>query len=55
MNLKTWEATIQQIIDESNQEPTEAGKHRLLTAWRFKLEKEPTLLKPYQSTKSCVR
>jgi hypothetical protein len=48
MNLKIWEATIQQIIDESNQKPTEAGKHRLLTEWRFKLEKEPTLLKPYQ-------
>ncbi len=48
MNLKNWEATIKQIADESNQEPKEAGRHRLLTAWRAKLEKEPTSLKPYQ-------
>jgi hypothetical protein len=48
MNLKNWEATIQQISNESNQEPKEAGKHRILTAWRAKLEKEPTLLKPFQ-------
>jgi hypothetical protein len=48
MNLTIWEATIEQIADESNQEPREAGRHRLLTAWRAKLEKEPTLLKPYQ-------
>ena len=48
MNLKNWENTIQQIADESNQEPKEAGRHRLLIAWRAKLEKEPTLLKPFQ-------
>jgi hypothetical protein len=48
MNLKDWEATIKQIADESNQEPREAGRQRLLTAWRAKLEKEPTLLQPFQ-------
>ena len=48
MNLRTWDATIQQIADESNHEPKEAGKHRVLTAWRSKLEKEPTSLPPFQ-------
>jgi hypothetical protein len=48
MNVNNWEATIKQIADESNREPKEAGKQRLLTAWRAKLEKEPTLLKPFQ-------
>jgi hypothetical protein len=48
MNLKNWELTIQQIADESNHEPKEAGKHKILTAWRAKLEREPTLLKPFQ-------
>ena len=41
MALKDWEAVIQQIVDESNQEPKESGKHRLLVKWRAKLEKEP--------------
>lgn len=48
MNLKAWEATIQQIVDESNHEPNESSKHRILTAWRAKLEKEPTSLLPCQ-------
>ena len=48
MNLKAWEATIQQIVAESNQEPKESSKHRILTAWRAKLEKEPTSLLPFQ-------
>ena len=48
MNLKAWEATIQQIVAESNQEPKESSKHRILTAWRVKLEKEPTSLLPFQ-------
>jgi len=48
MNLKAWEATIQQIADESNHEPNESSKHRILTAWRAKLEKEPTSLLPFQ-------
>jgi hypothetical protein len=48
MQLKDWEVTIQAIVDESNHEPKEAGKHRVLTQWRAKLEKEPTHLPPYQ-------
>jgi hypothetical protein len=43
-----WEATIQQIAVESNREPTEAAKHRVLTAWRAKLQKPPTALQVYQ-------
>jgi hypothetical protein len=48
MNLQTWETTIKQIADESNQQPKEAGKQKVLTAWRAKLEKEPTSLPPFQ-------
>jgi len=48
MNLKAWEATIQQIVAESNHEPREANKQRILSAWRAKLEKEPTSLLPFQ-------
>jgi hypothetical protein len=48
MNLKDWEATIQQIADDSNHEPKESGKQKILTAWRLKLEKEPTCLRPFQ-------
>ena len=48
MNLKAWEATIEQIAAESNHEPKESGKQRVLTAWRAKLEREPTSLPLYQ-------
>jgi hypothetical protein len=48
MNLTNWEATIEQIADESNREPKESARQRLLTAWRAKLEQAPALLKPYQ-------
>jgi hypothetical protein len=48
MNVKNWETTIEQIVAESNQQPEESGRHRLLTAWRARLGQEPTLLKPYQ-------
>jgi hypothetical protein len=44
MNLKDHEATIQQIATESNHEQKEAGQQRILTAWRAKLQKEPTSL-----------
>ena len=43
-----WETIIQRIVDESNHEQKEAGKHRILVEWRAKLEKEPTLLQPFQ-------
>ena len=48
MRLKEWEATIQQIADESNCQAMEAGKQRVLTTWRAKLEKEPTSLQAFQ-------
>jgi hypothetical protein len=48
MNLKNWEVTIKQIADESNRESKESARHKILTAWRAKLEEEPTLLKPFQ-------
>jgi len=48
MNLRNWEPLIQQFIDESIVVLTEAGKQRVLTAWRAKLEKEPTSLKSFQ-------
>ena len=48
MRLKEWEVTIQEIIDECNQEKLERGEGRILKRWRSKLEKEPTLLQPFQ-------
>ncbi len=48
MNLKAWEATIQQIADELSLVPKDTGQQRILTAWRAKLEKEPTSLLPFQ-------
>ena len=48
MNLKLWEATLQQIADEFSLAPKEAAQQRILAAWRAKLEKEPTSLLPYQ-------
>jgi hypothetical protein len=44
MNLKAWEPTIQQIADEFSLASSEAVQHRILTAWRAKLAKEPTSL-----------
>jgi len=46
MRLEEWEVTIQQIIDECNHD--EKGSDRIFKSWRAKLEKEPTLLKPFQ-------
>ena len=48
MALKEWETTIQQIVNESNREPKESGKQRLLVGWRAKLEKEPPHISPHQ-------
>jgi hypothetical protein len=48
MTLKEWDTIIQQIVNESNQEPKEAGKRRLLMKWRVKLEKEPPHLALHQ-------
>jgi hypothetical protein len=46
MRLEESEVTIQKMIDECNQ--GQMGMNKVLMAWRFKLEKEPTLLKPFQ-------
>ena len=46
MRLEEWEVTIQEIIDECNHEHTRTD--RVLMEWRAKLEKEPTLLQPFQ-------
>ena len=46
MRLEEWEVTIQKIIDECNHEPER--EDRVLMEWRAKLEKEPTLLRPFQ-------
>lgn len=48
MILKEHESIVQQIIDDSNLEPKEAGKYRLLVGWRAKLEKEPPFLRLHQ-------
>ena len=50
MNLKTWNATINEIMAESNQEPTMADKLNILAAWRAKLENEPISLPPHEIT-----
>ncbi len=49
MRLQEWEVTIQKIIDECNHEQTRVDT--VLKAWRAKLEKEPTLLQPFQIDK----
>ena len=48
MRLQEWETTIQNIVGECNHEQEGGGKDRILKAWRAKLEKEPTLLQPFQ-------
>ena len=48
MSLANWESTIKQIADDSNNQPKEWLKDRILIDWRAKLEKEPTSLKPFQ-------
>ena len=46
MRLEEWEATILKIIDDCNNK--QQRPDRVLMEWRAKLEKEPTLLKPFQ-------
>ena len=43
MRLRDWEATIQTIVVECNQEHSERGGNRILMTWRAKLKVEPTL------------
>ena len=46
MRLEEWEATILKMTEECNHEQQRPDS--ILTEWRAKLEKEPTLLKPFQ-------
>ena len=46
MRLNEWEVTIQNIIDECKHGQTRV--YTVLMVWRAKLEKEPTLLQPFQ-------
>ncbi len=46
MRLEDWEETIQKIVDECNHEQQRVDW--VLMGWRVKLEKEPTLLKPFE-------
>ena len=46
MRLQEWEVTIQEIVDECNHEEKRSDK--VLMEWRAKLEKEPSLLRPFQ-------
>lgn len=48
MNFANWEGFIKQIAAESHHEPREAGKQKILTDWRAKLQREPTSLQPFQ-------
>ena len=46
MRLEEWESTILKITDDCNQE--QQRPDGILMEWRAKLEKEPTLLRPFQ-------
>lgn len=46
MQLEEWKDTMHSMVDECNHEPLKSD--RILMAWRVKLEKAPTLLKPFQ-------
>lgn len=46
MRLHEWEETIQKIVDECSHPQTRVDTE--LMAWRARLEKEPTLLQPFQ-------
>ncbi len=46
MRLEEWEVTIQKMVDECNREQQRSD--RVMMEWRAKLEKEPTLLRPFE-------
>ena len=48
MKMRDWEVILQKMIEESNHESKESGRHRVLTQWRAKLAQEPYLLQLYQ-------
>ena len=46
MRLEEWEVTMQTMVDDCNHQRQRPD--RVLMEWRVKLEKEPTLLQPFQ-------
>jgi hypothetical protein len=46
--LEDWEDSIEEILAEVTQAAQGGGKRRIFDTWRSRLEKEPTLLQPYQ-------
>lgn len=46
MRLDEWEVTIQKITDECSRNQKRSVK--VLMEWRGELEKEPSLLRPFQ-------
>ena len=48
MKINIWDVTIQQMVEESNQEPNESRKQRVLMDWRAKLAQAPHSLQPFQ-------
>ena len=46
--LEDWEATVEKMVNESNQMPKRSGKQKVLDDWRAQLQKEPTRLQAYQ-------
>lgn len=48
MKLRDWEPIVRQITEESDHEPKESGKHRILMKWRATLAQEPHLLQLYE-------
>ena len=48
LNLEDWEATIEEIINETRQAGKRSGQHKILKNWRARLEKEPNHLRAFQ-------
>jgi hypothetical protein len=49
MRFDEWEVTIQKIVDDCDHD--RGRPDSILTGWRAKLEKEPTLMQPFQIDK----
>jgi hypothetical protein len=46
MRLQGWEEIVQSITDDCHRQ--QQRENQVLVGWRARLEKEPTLLRPYQ-------
>jgi len=46
--LEDWEATIEKIVNETNQAGKRSGRQRVLKNWRAQLQKEPNHLQAFQ-------